>query len=146
MRFLTITIYCRCKEGQCLPLCDVSVLKQRGFQVTEHLESDPNIPKPSCDDSYVNEVNIPTSNSRLYVPSGDIVRIDCGSKNNEKRLVHNTTHHVKGTNCYGDFLDLVCFKIGNHVSEWRILSDPRNNKIPKCVDGCKENRYAISYS
>ena len=121
------------------------VLKQRGLDVTEHLESDPNLPKPSCDEGYVNEVDLPTLKSRLFVPVGDVVRISCRSKTNEQqRLVRNSTHPVQSDqNCFGDFLDLVCFKVGNQVAEWRILSDPRNNKLPVCVDECKDNRFVI---
>ena len=126
-----------------MPLCEVSVLKQRGLDVSEHLESGPNLPKPSCDEGYVNEINLPIVNSRLFVPAGDVVRISCRTKSGEQqRLVRNSTHPSQSNqNCFGNFLDVVCFKISNQVAEWRILSDPRNNKLPVCVDECKENRF-----
>ena len=129
-----------------MPLCEVNVLKQRGLDVTEHLESDPNLPKPSCDEGYVNEVDLPILNSRLFVPAGDVVRISCRSKTNkQQRLVRNSTHPVQNDqNCFGDFLDVVCFKVSNQVAEWRILSDPRNNILPVCVDECRDNRFVIT--
>ena len=78
------------------------------------------------------------------MPAGDMVKISCRSKTDvHQRLVINTTHHVKGSNCFGNFLDLVCFKISNQVAEWRVLSDPHNSKLPECVDECKENRFII---
>ena len=128
-----------CIKGQCLPLCELDVLKQKGLEVTAHLESDPNVPKPCCDESYVNGDSIPKASSHLYIPAGDVVRISCASKNRPKRLILNSTFHINGSNCFGDFLDYVCFKIGYHLAEWRILSDPRNDKLPICVDECKQN-------
>ena len=104
-----------------------------------HLESNPNAPKPSCDDSIMDEEDLPISNKRLYVPSGDVVKAHCNAKNNQ-RLVEPTTQLIQKGNCYGDFLDLVCFKIGSHVAEWRILSNPLNNKIPTCAAECENNR------
>ena len=110
-----------------------------------HLESNPNLPKPSCDESNVGDEDLPIVNSKLYVSSGDVVKVHCNAKDNQ-RLVLNTTHHVEGGNCYGDFLDLVCFKISDHVAEWRVLSDPSNSKLPKCVDECINNRFVMMYS
>ena len=132
-----IEMHYRCRNGQCLPLCDINVLKKNGLEVTEHLESNPNIPKPSCDDAFIDKLDLPISSSRVYVPAGDMVKISCDTKH---RLVVNVTHHVNVKNCYGDFLDLVCFKIGSHVAEWRILSNPLNNKIPTCAAECENNR------
>ena len=126
-----------CKKGQCLPLCEINVLKQKGLEVTLHLESDPNFPKHCCDESYLNGDNEPEESQHLYVPAGDVIRIGCSSKNHPQRLILNSTYHINGSDCFGDFLDYVCFKIGPHLAEWRILSDPRNDKLPICVEECK---------
>ena len=75
------------------------VLKKNGLEVTEHLESNPNIPKPSCDDAFIDKLDLPISSSRVYVPAGDMVKISCDTKH---RLVVNVTHHVNIKNCYGD--------------------------------------------
>ena len=48
-----------------------------------HLESNPNAPKPSCDDSIMDEEDLPISNKGLYVPSGDVVKAHCNAKNNQ---------------------------------------------------------------
>ena len=132
-----------CKKGQCLPLCEIDVLKQKGLEVTLHLESDPNYPKHCCDESYVNGNSQQEDTSHLYVPAGDVIRIGCKSKN--QRLILNSTYHTNGSDCFGDFLDYVCFKIGNHQAEWRTLSDPRNDKLPICVKECKKNNYCPSF-
>ena len=132
-----------CKKGQCLPLCEIDVLKQKGLEVTLHLESDPNYPKHCCDESYVNGNSQQEDNSHLYVPAGDVIRIGCKSKN--QRLILNSTYHTNGSGCFGDFLDYVCFKIGDHQAEWRTLSDPRNDKLPICVKECKKNSYCPSF-
>ena len=123
-----------------MPLCEVSVLEQSGLHVITHLESRPNVPKPSCDEAVIDEHNQPFTDKLIYVPAGDVVKIHCG-RNSGKRLVVNTDDPRHYSHCYGGFLDLVCHKISEHNAEWRVLSEPSNSQLPVCIDECRDNRF-----
>ena len=116
--------------------------------VQQHLKSNPSVPKPSCDKTVGNEMTDPNADgdTMLYIPVGDVVKVSCGL-NSGKRLVsyhpagHNSSLRTShSASCYGEFLDLVCYKLADHRAEWRVLSNPANFLLPACVDVCNKNR------
>ena len=116
--------------------------------VQQHLESNPNHPKPSCDETVGNEMRDPNVNgdTMLYIPVGDIVKVSCGLNSNKRLVSYHLHDHfsssggLSSSSCYGDFLDLVCYKLSDHNAEWRVLSNPSNFQLPACVDECNKDR------